>query len=366
MSPLLAKTAGSSSPRPFRSAMLRGLGVMMPPLLTIVLILWALNTLDAYIIQPIENVSRYVIVTAIRDVRELHEFPRDEIQVDLAADGKPQALTFRERQYVPIGEQWLPAEVFEAVKRNPGESIPATADAYYSRYVAIRWLQRTTVFPFLLSLFILLLYFLGKYMAAGAGRMLVGYAEALINRLPLVSNVYSSVKQVTDFLVTERSVEYNRVVAVEFPRRGTWSIGFVTGEGMLDLRAAANEPVLTVLLPTSPMPATGFTVTIRKSEAIDLNITIDQAIQFIVSCGVVIPPEQLQACVDASQRADAARQDASPADNKSTVVSDGQPTTAPAQPAPLDSTAAVAPGAPISGAPISGVPISDSPVSGRL
>jgi uncharacterized membrane protein len=63
---------------------------------------------------------------------------------------------------------------------------------------------------------------------------------------------------------------------------------------MLDIRGAANEPVLSVLMPTSPMPVTGFTVTIKKSEAVDLDLTIDQAFQFIISCGVVVPPHQMQ------------------------------------------------------------------------
>ena len=140
-------------------------------------------------------------------------------------------------------------------------------------------------------MFLLVSYILGKFVAAGVGRMLVNWAEVLIQRLPLVSNVYGSVKQVTDFVLTEREIEFNRVVAIEYPRKGIWSIGFVTGEGMADIRAAANEPVLSVLMPTSPMPVTGFTVTILKSEAIDLNITVDQAVQFIVSCGVVVPKQ---------------------------------------------------------------------------
>jgi uncharacterized membrane protein len=106
--------------------------------------------------------------------------------------------------------------------------------------------------------------------------------------------VYSSVKQVTDFIFSERDIEFNRVVAVQYPREGIWSIGFVTGESMLDIRSAANEPVLSLLMPTSPMPATGFTITVRKSETVDLDITIDQAIQFIVSCGVVVPLQQQQ------------------------------------------------------------------------
>jgi uncharacterized membrane protein len=84
------------------------------------------------------------------------------------------------------------------------------------------------------------------------------------------------------------------VIAVEYPRKGIWSIGLVTGESMVDIASAANEPVLSVLIPTSPAPFTGYTLTIKRSEAIDLNITIDQAVQFIISCGVVIAPQQMQ------------------------------------------------------------------------
>ena len=113
--------------------------------------------------------------------------------------------------------------------------------------------------------------------------------ERVINHVPIIRNVYSSVKQVTDFLFTEREMEFNRVVAVQYPSQGIWSIGFVTGESMQSLHDSIGEPVLSVLMPTSPMPATGFTITVPKSRTIDLGITVDQAIQFVVSCGVVVP-----------------------------------------------------------------------------
>jgi len=134
-----------------------------------------------------------------------------------------------------------------------------------------------------------MLYLLGKFLAAGVGRFFWMQFERLINRLPVIRNVYSSVKQVTDFMFSEREIEYTRVVAVEYPRKGVWTVAMVTGDSLLDIRSAANEPVMSVLIPTSPMPFTGFTVTVKKSETIDLNITIDQAFQFIVSCGVVAP-----------------------------------------------------------------------------
>ena len=116
--------------------------------------------------------------------------------------------------------------------------------------------------------------------------------ERLFSRVPVVRAVYSAVKQVTDFLFTERELKVTRIVAVEFPRKGVWSVGFVTGESFAAIHDVAAEPVLTVLLPYSPLPVTGCTIMVRKSECIDLNITFEQACQFIVSCGVVVPPSK--------------------------------------------------------------------------
>jgi hypothetical protein len=84
-------------------------------------------------------------------------------------------------------------------------------------------------------------------------------------------------------------MEVSRVVAVEYPRKGIWQLGLVTGVGIPDIEAMVGEECLSVLVCTSPMPMAGFTITVRRSECVDLNITLDQAIQFIVSCGVIVP-----------------------------------------------------------------------------
>ena len=142
--------------------------------------------------------------------------------------------------------------------------------------------------------FILVLYLLGKSMAAGLGRFFWGRFESVIQRLPLVRSVYSAVKQVTDFFFSEQQMKFTRVVAVEYPRLGMWSIAFVTSEGFQDIRAATNDPVVGVFIPTSPMPMTGYALTVRKREVIDLRMSIDEAIQFVVSCGLVIPAKDLE------------------------------------------------------------------------
>ena len=140
---------------------------------------------------------------------------------------------------------------------------------------------------------VIALYFIGRVVTARLGAWFVQKFETMfLARLPLISNIYSSVKQVTDFVFSERTVEYNRVVAVEYPRRGIWSIGFVTGDSMLTITAASGEPMVSVLIPSSPMPVTGYTMNIPRSEVLDLDISIDQAFQFCVSCGVLVPEQQ--------------------------------------------------------------------------
>jgi uncharacterized membrane protein len=269
------RTLPEKKVHPFRRAVLRGLGVVLPPLLTIVVFLWAWSLISRYVLNYVEGGVRYLIVQSIWDVPE--ELPTEGGLEDYAQ--------------LPNG-QWIPLEVYKTVQKYPGQGTPRTPWDYFDRYVQLVYKPRAWVIPVSLVCFVLLLYVLGRFLAAGMGRWMWATFESLIQRLPVIRNVYSSVKQVTDFIFTEQQIEFNRVVAVEYPRKGVWSIGFVTGESMLDIRSAANEPVLTVLMPTSPMPATGFTITVRKSETVDLDITVDEAIQFVVSCGVVVPAHQ--------------------------------------------------------------------------
>ena len=283
---------------PVRKAILRGLAVILPPLLTVVLFVWAWSTIDSYVLGPLESVARFFVVLAIRD-----ELDEDEVRLAIRESGQTVDQAIRivddrteydsgEKKYVQVNKAFIPAEVYNTVELDPGDSRPTTASAYYYRYVGLRYLRRQYVIPLFLAVFVLVLYLVGKMLAAGVGRLIWAQFEQLFSRLPIIRPVYTSVKQITDFAFNESDLEYTRIVAVEYPRKGIWALGFVTGEGLLDVRTAANEPVLSVMMPTSPMPATGFTIMVPKSETIDLNITLDQAIQFCVSCGVVVPSHQ--------------------------------------------------------------------------
>jgi uncharacterized membrane protein len=245
--------------------------------------------------QPVKDGARRVLVWTVED--GVSELPGVPPQVYLESKNGVEYHRLPRQSDGRTNSQWVPEYVYALVTDPENlhrQAIPTTHLSMFERYVDLRYLTPQVVIPVFTCIFILAMYLLGKFLAARVGRLVLGGIEKGIERLPLIRNVYGSVKQVTDFVFTETNVEYTRVIAVEYPRKGIWSIGLVTGESMVDIASAANEPVLSVLIPTSPAPFTGYTLTIKRSEAIDLNITIDQAVQFIISCGVVIAPQQMQ------------------------------------------------------------------------
>jgi len=131
----------------------------------------------------------------------------------------------------------------------------------------------------------------GAVLASVVGRTLWRLIEKFIMNTPLLRRVYPYVKQVTDFLLTQEEQKelFKRVVAVEYPRKGVWSMGFVTGSGIKKVAQDLKKEILTVLIPTSPTPFTGFIVMVPKEQTIELDITVEEALRFAVSAGVITP-----------------------------------------------------------------------------
>lgn len=275
--PIPVPPATVAKPRPFRRAVLRGIALVLPPVLTIVTLLWVASTVQVYVLRPVTVGAREVLIWWLGDVR---------LDSDEVAPGKP-TMQINGRTYERLESgQYVPKEVVadQAV-------LPPNARAAYEQYVTAHYLQPTVVVPVFTVVFVAVLYVLGKLFTA----RMAGVFETIVGRLPLVRGVYASVKKVTDVaLVDHGDVHYLRAVAIEFPRPGIWTIGLVTGEGMVEIEGAAHEPCLTVAVPGSPVPFTGNVVTVPKSAAHDLSITIEEALQFFISCGVVVPLRELQ------------------------------------------------------------------------
>ena len=131
----------------------------------------------------------------------------------------------------------------------------------------------------------------GALLASVVGKTLWRMTEKFIMNTPFLRRVYPYIKQITDFLLTQEEQKklFSRVVAVEYPRKSIWSIGFVTGSGIQRVVDNVKKEFLTVLIPTSPTPFTGFVIMVPKKQTIELDMTVEEALRFTVSAGVIAP-----------------------------------------------------------------------------
>ena len=120
------------------------------------------------------------------------------------------------------------------------------------------------------------------------GRQLVGYWEELMQRIPLVRSVYGGVRSFTESVLSS-SNSFRQVVAVQYPRPGIWSIGFVTAEDVAEVSRRTGEHLSCVFISTAPNPTSGFIILVPRTQLIALDMSIDAAMKMIVTCGVVLP-----------------------------------------------------------------------------
>jgi uncharacterized membrane protein len=134
----------------------------------------------------------------------------------------------------------------------------------------------------------------GVLLASVIGKTLWRMIENFIMNAPFLRRVYPYVKQVTDFVLTPEEQErlFSRVVAVEYPRKGIWSIGLVTGAGLRKVSENVEKEFLTILIPNSPTPVTGYVIMVPKEQTIALDMTIEEAFRFAISAGVITPESQ--------------------------------------------------------------------------
>jgi len=232
----------------FRRSVLTGIGALLPLILTIFLLTFAWNLVSKKIAEPINNRFKQALKTE---------------------PGKQ----FLRQQY-----GWS-----DSLLADP-EALDAKLDKQFPSFVGL---------SLALLLGLLFLYLFGYFLAFIVGQRLFRFLERLLQRLPLISAVYPHAKRLSRFLFTEQKHQFNRVVAIEYPRKGVYAMAFVTSEGMPQINEAVGRKMLNCFLPTSPTPFTGFVLMVPEDEVIALPITVDQAFSFTVSGGVLVPPERM-------------------------------------------------------------------------
>jgi uncharacterized membrane protein len=136
---------------------------------------------------------------------------------------------------------------------------------------------------------LLLLFLTGVLVKNLFGGQMVAGLESLVRRIPVVGAVYGGAKTFSETVLTDKGKSFKQVVMVEFPRKGVFSIGFITSHELEEIQARTEQEVTCVFVPTTPNPTTGFLVLIPKDEVVMLDMTVDEAFKMLLTLGVVVP-----------------------------------------------------------------------------
>lgn len=217
-----------------RRTFLRGIAALLPAVLTIFIIVKAVQVINAYVAKPITRLPIAILRRTNADAATI------ETLEELAANGAVRVLAF--------------------------------------------------------LLAVVMVCLLGALLLRAVGRKLWEYFEASMGKLPLINQIYPRIKQLVDFLFSDRPAgsEYRAVVAVEYPRKGVYSIGFLTGSGLPEVDERTGRRMATIFIPSSPTPLTGYVIFAPVSDLIRLSMTPEQVFPMLVSGGVIVPKEHLQ------------------------------------------------------------------------
>lgn len=143
-----------------------------------------------------------------------------------------------------------------------------------------------------LVIVILVLTIVGMLTAGFVGKLLVRISEGIMARMPVISGIYSATKQIFETVLAQKSQAFREAVLIEYPRRGIWAIGFITGTTKGEVQNLTEETCVNIFLPTTPNPTSGFLLFVPKSDLIPLNMSVEQAVKMVISGGIVTPPDQ--------------------------------------------------------------------------
>lgn len=259
----------------FRRFFGRGLAILLPSILTLWILWQAFTFVFNNVAVPINRGLRSAVVWVVPAVTSDKSQPawfRVSDQ-EVAARIDPKAIA----PLSPSGVERLRSQIRHQIRV---EKLQEFWDAHW-------YLAGTG-----LVVAIILIYLAGVVLGGLIGRRAYARIEGLIGRIPGFKQVYPHVKQLVELVIGERPLAFKRVVLVEYPRKGLWTLGLVTSTAMKAVSEQTGRSSITIFIPSTPTPFTGFTISVPEDDVVDLPISIDEAIRFVLTGGVLIPERQ--------------------------------------------------------------------------
>lgn len=265
----MSQLAAQDIIKTYKSVFLRGLGTVLPTLLTLWIVFASSEFIGNTIAAPIADGIKDVLVSTELGNRITFSVWENLLLLEKPAPRPaPPGLSDAERSRFEREE----LERIELAEEQRQADLRAEIDARFPKWVGV-------------VLAVVLVFIVGFFTASFLGSSAFGLVESWAARVPLVKNVYPAAKQMVGFFVSsDEQKSWQAVVAVEFPRPGLWSIGFLTSENVPEVAAQAGERVRGVYLGT---PAAGQVVLARESEIVPVDMTVDEALKFLMSGGVI-------------------------------------------------------------------------------
>ncbi len=168
-------------------------------------------------------------------------------------------------------------------------------DVLVNKMIPVRY-QLDNYLPFTipgLGLIVLVaaLIVVGMFAAGFMGRFFLRLGEWIVYKVPLVSSIYSVLKQIFETFFSSKTQAFSKVVLLEYPRKGIWILGFVSSEIKGEVKAQFKEEMLNIFIPTTPNPTSGFLIFVPKKDTVELDMSVEEGIKFVISGGLVEPNE---------------------------------------------------------------------------
>lgn len=143
-------------------------------------------------------------------------------------------------------------------------------------------------------IFLLFTVFIGWVAKGYIGRSLIRYAESLVERTPVVRSIYSGIKQISETVFAQSERSFEKACLIEYPRKGIWAIGFIstTAKGEVSARAGNTGALLSIFVPTTPNPTSGFLLFFPAEDVIELDMSVEDAAKLVISAGLVYPNDK--------------------------------------------------------------------------
>jgi len=248
----------------------KGLAILLPTAVTLWLLWQAFGFVFNNVAQPINRATRVAVIWGVPQVFDEEKLP----------------------DWFSITDDEL---IVERTVRKVSQS--DASDAALRReirreYLREFWYQHWYLNLTGLVIAIMLIYLSGVLLGNIVGKTVYNWLENLITQIPGFKQVYPHVKQVVDMILGDNKMAFSQVVLVEYPKDGIWTVGFLTGNSMRQIDKSAGGTVVSVFIPTSPTPFTGFTINVRKEQAIELSMTVEEALRFVITAGVLAPGDE--------------------------------------------------------------------------